>query len=109
MPSLNTTVTYSGATFTRAQTQTVVGTGVLQPFVRIQNDGGENKVGCGDPCIESGYNTIGVEQFETKDAGAHNWTHEILAHGRWPGWHGIVFSSSISTKPTIQTIDTVTR
>ena len=31
-----------------------------------------------DPCIESGYNTDGNEQFETKDDGGTNWNHSLL-------------------------------
>ena len=64
------------ALFRSGPDDTVVGTGVIDPFVRIQNDGGD-KANCVQPCLESGYNTEGQEQFETKDAGAHNWTHAI--------------------------------
>jgi hypothetical protein len=47
------------------------GTGVFQPFVRIQ---GPSSGG-----IEAGYNTDGTEEFETKDHAIHNWTHSVLA------------------------------
>ncbi len=66
-----------GALFNGGPSAVTVGTGVIQPFVRIQNDGGEKKINCGDPCIESGYNTNASGQFETKDTGEHNWTHAI--------------------------------
>ncbi|HEV8606392.1 MAG TPA: hypothetical protein VGQ99_13550 [Tepidisphaeraceae bacterium] len=42
------------------------GTGVLQPFVRIQ----------AKP-TESGYNTDGAIEFDTKDHAGQNWTHSI--------------------------------
>jgi hypothetical protein len=59
----------------------VVGTGVLQPFVRIQQTGVGDKCALGQkpPCIESGYNTDSKnEQFETKDNGGTNWNHSLL-------------------------------
>src|SRR5258706_5722981 len=42
------------------------GTGVIQPFVRIQ----------AKP-TEEGYNTDGVIEFDTKDQAGSNWTHSI--------------------------------
>src|SRR5215208_2189090 len=42
------------------------GTGVLQPFVRIQ----------AKP-TEEGYNTDGAIEFDTKDHQGQNWTHSI--------------------------------
>src|SRR6266550_63300 len=42
------------------------GTGVLQPFVRIQ----------AKP-TEEGYNTDGTIEFDTKDQAGSNWTHSI--------------------------------
>jgi len=44
------------------------GTGVFEPFVRIQNKG-----------IEKGYNTDGILEFDTKQGktGGKNWTHSI--------------------------------
>ena len=42
------------------------GTGVIQPFVRIQ----------AKP-VESGYNTDGAIEFDTKDHTGQNWTHSI--------------------------------
>jgi len=42
------------------------GTGVIQPFVRIQ----------AKP-TESGYNTDGAIEFDTKDHAGQNWTHSI--------------------------------
>lgn len=66
--------TINGAIFTSDTTKDVVGTGVLQPFVRIQQNGNGN---CKAPCIESGYNTDGTAQFETKDAGGSNWDHSL--------------------------------
>jgi hypothetical protein len=52
-----------------------VGTGVFQPFVRIQQNGDGN---CKRPLHESGFNTDGTARFETKDAGASNWDHSLL-------------------------------
>jgi hypothetical protein len=43
------------------------GTGVIDPFVRIQMTG-----------TEKGYNTDGPAQFNTKDAGGTNWDHSVL-------------------------------
>ncbi|RPI44204.1 MAG: hypothetical protein EHM59_13435, partial [Betaproteobacteria bacterium] len=65
----------------------IVGTGVLQPFVRIQPNGNVNN--CGNPCTEAGYNTNGGNtdnpgpghvnkpQFETKDNEGTNWNHAL--------------------------------
>jgi len=53
------------ATFSRDFTQPA-GTGFIDPFVRIQMNG-----------YERGYNTEGEEEFETKDAGGHNWDHGV--------------------------------
>jgi hypothetical protein len=55
----------NGATFSRNFTQPA-GTGFIDPFVRIQS--GQQ---------EAGYNTEGDEEFETKDAGGHNWDHGV--------------------------------
>src|SRR5687768_6737164 len=55
----------NGATFSRDFTQPA-GTGFIDPFVRIQKNGHER-----------GYNTEGEEEFETKDAGGHNWDHGV--------------------------------
>jgi len=67
--------TINGALFTAGTNANVVGTGVFQPFVRIQQNGNGN---CNDPCIESGFNTDGTARFETKDAGGSNWDHSLL-------------------------------
>src|SRR5687767_13119243 len=55
----------NGAVFYRTQIQPT-GTGVIDPFVRIQNKG-----------TEHGYNTDGTSEFDTKDSAVHNWTHSI--------------------------------
>jgi PEP-CTERM motif len=60
---------------------TIVGTGVFQPFVRIQEPGNGNLVSNG---IESGFNTDGrrgvgplFRELENHDKGASNWNHSI--------------------------------
>src|SRR5258708_4708187 len=55
----------NGALFYSSDIQPT-GTGVIQPFVRIQ----------GKP-TESGYNTDGPIEFDTKDHTGQNWTHSI--------------------------------
>jgi hypothetical protein len=55
----------NGGLFYRTDLQPT-GTGVLQPFVRIQ----------AKP-TEEGYNTDGAIEFDTKDHTGHNWTHSI--------------------------------
>lgn len=67
--------TINGAIFQTGSNTNNVGTGVFNPFVRIQQNGNGN---CNDPCIESGFNTDGQAQFETKDAGGSNWDHSLL-------------------------------
>src|SRR5262245_10237820 len=54
-----------GALFSQASSQTT-GTGVSDPFLRIQGTG-----------TERGYNTEGQIEFDTKDQGGHNWTHAL--------------------------------
>ena len=46
------------------------GTGVFDPFVRIQAHGNDT--------FEAGYNTDGPIEFQTKDHQGHNWTHSLL-------------------------------
>ena len=58
-------VTANGALFYQANPQPT-GTGFIDPFVRIQRTG-----------TESGYNTDGQIEFDTKDQGGHNWTHSL--------------------------------
>lgn len=60
---------------------TIVGTGVFQPFVRIQEPGNGNQASNG---IESGYNTDGRDgvgqaatELENHDKGGSNWNHSI--------------------------------
>jgi hypothetical protein len=79
-PAANHTATINGAIFTTfgADLDQVVGTGVIQPFVRIHN----NPANCAqnDPCIESGYNTTGdgsMPQFQTKEREGHNWNRTL--------------------------------
>jgi hypothetical protein len=74
------TATINGALFTTsgADLAAIVGTGVLQPFVRIH----QNPANCqqNDPCVESGYNTTGdgsQPQFQTKDKEGHNWNRTL--------------------------------
>lgn len=47
------------------------GTGVIDPFVRVQ------KSPSSPSGMEHGYNTDGIEEFDTKDAGGHNWDHSL--------------------------------
>lgn len=66
----------NGAIFSTPDNGTVVGTGVFDPFVRIQQTGNGN---CSNPCIERGYNTDGQPQYETK--GTHPgspWIRSLL-------------------------------
>lgn len=85
--------TINGGIFTSDTTKDVVGTGVLQPFVRIQQNGNG---GCKAPCIESGYNTDGTAQFETKDAGGSNWDHSLkLSNVGTTTINGIVYRNFI--------------
>jgi len=58
--------TDQGVVYQRTDTQPT-GTGYIDPFVRVQQTG-----------IESGYNTDGTAQFNTKDAGGSNWDHSVL-------------------------------
>jgi hypothetical protein len=72
------TATINGAVFTTSIPQAIVGTGVIDPFVRIHN----NPANCAqnDPCVESGYNTNGdgsKPQFQTKDREGHNWNRTL--------------------------------
>ncbi|HUS72732.1 MAG TPA: PEP-CTERM sorting domain-containing protein [Sedimentisphaerales bacterium] len=60
--------TINGAFFEQWDGQPT-GTGVFDPFVRIQHD---KQAG-----IEAGYNTDGTIEFQTKDDGGHNWTHSL--------------------------------
>ena len=62
--------TINGALFEQWDGQPT-GTGVFDPFVRIQHDP-PPPYG-----IEAGYNTDGTIEFETKDDGGHNWTHSL--------------------------------
>lgn len=62
--------TINDAIFTSVDPQPM-GTGFIDPFVRIQRNP-SNPSGA-----EAGYNTDGQEEFETKDAGGHNWTHSL--------------------------------
>jgi len=65
--------TVNGATFIQSDMDRSTGTGIFDPFVRIQLNGKEETSG---PGIERGYNTDGVTEFETKDS-TNNWTHSI--------------------------------
>ena len=56
----------NGAIFSTNPNSTIVGTGVFNPFVRIQANG-----------VEAGFNTDGTAQFDTKDKGGTNWDHSI--------------------------------
>ncbi len=56
-----------GADFYQAQNVGPTGTGVFQPFVRLDAPG--------NPSVKEGYNTDGVTEFETKDD--NQWTHSI--------------------------------
>jgi len=68
-----TDLTYSGASgiingaiFEQVSVQPT-GTGVFEPFVRLQANGSE-----------SGYNTDGQVEFDTKGPGGSNWCHSLL-------------------------------
>ena len=54
----------NGAIFSSFNMETSTGTGVFDPFVRIQGNG-----------VEKGYNTDGAVEFETKGG---IWTHSVL-------------------------------
>ncbi|MGH9361295.1 MAG: PEP-CTERM sorting domain-containing protein, partial [Thermoanaerobaculia bacterium] len=66
--------TINGAIFMEFSPQPT-GTGYIDPFVRIHNEGDSPQ----DPTqgFESGYNTDGQIEFNTKEEGGHNWTHSI--------------------------------
>lgn len=64
------TSTYQGAVFQQSSMQPT-GTGVFDPFVRIQ-ESGPRKDG-----YERGYNTDGKEEFDSKETGGHNWNHSL--------------------------------
>jgi len=100
-PTAATTTKYStaeinGAVFTTIIPHKIVGTGVLDPFVRIQatktnnGDSYTNKgANCNnqDGCVEFGYNTDGdgsKAQYQTKDREGSNWnkTIELATMGR---------------------------
>ena len=58
------------------------GTGYIDPFLRTQLLGQpgpwcDPSSPTGGNC-EQGYNTDGTDEFDTKDAGGHNWDHSIL-------------------------------
>ncbi len=60
----------NNAIFTTPDNNTIVGTGVFDPFVRIQAENGNDSV-------QNGYNTDGRPvQFDTKDA--NQWSHSLL-------------------------------
>lgn len=100
-PNATTTANYStatinGAVFTTIIPHKIVGTGVLDPFVRIQatnTNNGDSLANKGancnnnDGCIEFGYNTDGngsKAQYQTKDKEGSNWnkTLELATMGR---------------------------
>jgi hypothetical protein len=56
--------TINGAVWTPFDPDNATGTGVFEPFVRIQNNG-----------VESGYNTDGTVEFDTKGG---IWTHSLM-------------------------------
>src|SRR5262245_16269480 len=64
------TATVNNAIFRQVDPQPT-GTGFIDPFVRIQRSP-SNPSG-----MEQGYNTDGIEEFDTKDAGGHNWNHSL--------------------------------
>ena len=71
----------NGAIFTsnNATLSSKVGTGVFDPFVRIQHLGSAN-CGNNDSCIEQGYNTNGdgtKPELNTKDREGSNWNHSL--------------------------------
>jgi hypothetical protein len=56
------------------------GTGYIDPFIRTQLVGSPGSYCAGTITgrCEQGYNTDGVEEFDTKETGGHNWNHSIL-------------------------------
>jgi uncharacterized protein (DUF2141 family) len=60
----------NAATYTSVDPQPM-GTGVIDPFVRIQRNPAS------PTGTEQGYNTDGIEEYDTKDAGGHNWDHSL--------------------------------
>ncbi|MHC4463815.1 MAG: hypothetical protein ACYS30_20645, partial [Planctomycetota bacterium] len=62
--------TINGAFFEQWDGQPT-GTGVFDPFLRIQHDPPPSAG------IEAGYNTDGTIEFQTKDDGGHNWCHSL--------------------------------
>lgn len=73
-------LTLDGVTFANPANTDTMGTGFIDPFVRWQgnelppSDSTSNN--SSNP-MSSGYNTEGQIEFETKDEGGHNWTHNI--------------------------------
>ncbi len=67
---INSYAVINNAIFATPDNGTIVGTGVFNPFVRIQAENGNDNV-------ENGYNTDGrAVQFDTKDA--NQWSHSLL-------------------------------
>lgn len=56
------------------------GTGYIDPFLRTQLSGtpGSYCDGTTTGNCEQGYNTDGIEEFDSKETGGHNWNHSIL-------------------------------
>src|SRR5262245_587160 len=86
-PGANDSAVINNAIFATPDNNTIVGTGVLQPFIRIQPPTNTN-CGGGHPCTEAGYNTDGhvtaapkgnvnTAQFEGKDNEGTNWNHAL--------------------------------
>lgn len=72
----NTTATINDGVLMNPDNDTILGTGYFDPFIRTQVEFG-HKGSCGTDC-EQGYNTDGIEEFDTKESGGHNWNHSIL-------------------------------
>jgi hypothetical protein len=73
--------TINGAIWTPVEPHSS-GTGVFEPFVRIQGNG-----------VETGYNTDGTAEFETKSGAT--WTHSLLLSDLTPtdGYYEFVFDA----------------
>ena len=83
------TAIINGAIFTTTIPQQVVGTGVIDPFLRVQatrdnllgiQQGANCNNNTGEGCVEAGYNTDGngtKGQYQTKDREGSNWNRTI--------------------------------
>ncbi len=96
--------TINGAIFEQVSVQPT-GTGVFEPFVRLQGNGSER-----------GYNTDGQVEFNTKGPGGSNWCHSLLVsdlpivtRGSNRYWEfGLDFDENNSKKGHLLSLDALT-